>query len=153
MDASLIIARTALLAIALYVAHQIADHWVQTERQATQKSMPGWAGRWACTKHVATLTFTLGLTVTSLAALLPLAIPWPKILAGLAINAVSHYIADRRTPLRWMAKALAGKRQFVNLGLPREGRDDNPSLGTGLYALDQSWHLGWLLVVAVGMGC
>lgn len=25
----------------------------------------------------------------------------------------------------------------------------NPSLGTGAYALDQSWHVGWLFVSAI----
>jgi hypothetical protein len=32
--------------------------------------------------------------------------------------------------------------------LAPEGRDDNPTLGTGAHALDQSWHHGWLAVAA-----
>jgi hypothetical protein len=50
--------------------------------------------------------------------------------------------------LVWMAERL-GMRGFVKLGAPRPGRDDNPSLGTGTYALDQSWHIGWLFVAAL----
>jgi hypothetical protein len=26
---------------------------------------------------------------------------------------------------------------------------DNPSLGTGAYAIDQSWHIAWLAVAAL----
>lgn len=32
---------------------------------------------------------------------------------------------------------------------PIEVTLDNPSLGTGAYALDQSWHFGWLYVAAL----
>jgi hypothetical protein len=42
----------------------------------------------------------------------------------------------------------AGRESFARFGAPREGRDDNPVLGTGAYALDQSWHLGWAAVAA-----
>ena len=45
--------------------------------------------------------------------------------------------------------ALIGKREFVTFGAPRPGRDDNPSMGTGAYALDQSWHWLWLGVAAL----
>src|SRR5256885_16927252 len=70
--------------------------------------------------------------------------PYPTLSrSGLAVSAVTHYIADRRTPLLRLAEAMqpvTGKADFYRLGAPREGRDDNPSLGTGAYALDQSWH-------------
>jgi hypothetical protein len=70
----------------------------------------------------------------------------------MAVSAISHYVADRRTPLRRLAGLLdrpTGKPAFWSLGLPRPGRDDNPTLGTGAYALDQSWHVGWLLVATM----
>jgi len=41
---------------ALFVGHQLADHWVQTDGQAAAKGQPGWRGRWACTRHVLTYT-------------------------------------------------------------------------------------------------
>jgi hypothetical protein len=44
----------AVVLPALLVAHTVADHWVQTDHQAGHKGLPGWAGRWACGKHVAT---------------------------------------------------------------------------------------------------
>src|SRR2546430_8349715 len=89
---------------ALYAAHHVADHWVQTQHQADTKGCAGWRGRIACATHVATYT------LTSLAALLALA--WRTdltlspvtVAAGLAVSAVTHYLADRRTPLKWIAE-------------------------------------------------
>jgi len=71
-----------------------------------------------------------------------------QVAAGLAVSAVTHYIADRRTPLRKLAE-LIGSGGFYALGCPRPGRDDNPSLGTGSYALDQSFHYLFLFVAAL----
>ena len=48
-----------------------------------------------------------------------------------------------------MQSLVTGKADFYRLGAPRDGRDDNPSLGTGAYALDQSWHYLWLFVAAL----
>ncbi|MFI6240583.1 hypothetical protein ACIBEF_11955 [Micromonospora sp. NPDC050795] len=67
---------------------------------------------------------------------------------GMAVNLVTHFIADRRAPLRWLADRT-GSGRFWQLGTPRADRDDNQSLGTGAYALDQSWHYAWLLVAAI----
>jgi hypothetical protein len=55
----------------------------------------------------------------------------------------------------WAAlAALIGPRKhaFWRLGAPRPGRDDNPVLGTGAYALDQAWHTGWLFIAALIIG-
>jgi hypothetical protein len=35
------------------------------------------------------------------------------------------------------------------MGIPRPGTDDAAHLGTGAYALDQSWHVGWLFIAAL----
>lgn len=48
----------AAVFVALYAAHQVGDHWIQTQHQADCKGQPGWAGRWACLAHVATYTAT-----------------------------------------------------------------------------------------------
>lgn len=134
--------------VALFAAHHVADHWVQTQHQADHKGDAGWSGRWACAKHI--LTYT----ATGAVALLALAVvtgwqPTPlALLAGLAVSAVTHYIADRRAPLRRIAE-WTGSARFYALGTPRPGHDDNPSLGTGAYALDQSWHIGWLFIAAL----
>jgi hypothetical protein len=44
---------------------------------------------------------------------------------------------------------IPGKGEFWHLGAPRPGHDDNPCLGTGAYALDQSWHIAWLFISAL----
>jgi hypothetical protein len=135
--------------IALYVAHQVADHWVQTDHQAATKGQPGWAGRVACAGHVATYTITALISCIAVGAVCGVRPDWAwHVLAGLAISAITHYIADRRTPLRRLAQ-WTGHGRFFSLGAPREGKDDNPSLGTGAYALDQSYHYLWLFVAAL----
>ncbi|MGW4462190.1 transcriptional regulator [Micromonospora sp. NPDC004704] len=144
------LAIAAAVFVALYAAHQVADHWVQTSHQAAHKGLPGWTGRLACLGHVTTYTLTGVAFLAMLAGFTgwrPGALP---LLAGLAISAVTHYIADRRTPLRRIA-VLAGAADFHSLGVPRAGRDDNPSLGTGAYALDQSWHIGFLFLSALAI--
>ncbi|MEV4767823.1 DUF3307 domain-containing protein [Micromonospora humida] len=121
---------------ALYAAHQVADHWVQTQRQADHKGLPGWAGRIACAKHVTTYTLTAVVALALVAAVTGWRPNLLAVAAGLTVSAVSHYIADRRTPLRRLADRL--------------GKDPGwLERGGGLYALDQSWHVGWLFVAVL----
>jgi len=134
--------------IALYAAHQVADHWVQTEHQACTKGNPGWAGRLACAGHVATYTITAGVFLSIAAAVLDVPLHPARTITALAVSAATHYLADRRTPLRQLA-GLARHAGFFQLGAPRPGHDDNPTLGTGAYAMDQSWHIAWLFVAAL----
>ncbi|GAB3855587.1 hypothetical protein GCM10029963_50600 [Micromonospora andamanensis] len=135
---------------ALYVAHQVGDHWIQSQHQADHKGLPGWPGRIACAAHVATYTLTALLALVFLIAGTGLRLdPW-AVGVGLTVSAVSHYIADRRTPLRRIAEAL-GSARFYALGTPRPGHNDKPCLGTGAYALDQSWHVAFLFVSALLM--
>lgn len=138
----------AAVFVALYAAHQVADHWVQTGHQAGTKGQPGRSGRAACAGHVLTYTATAFVALFAASWFLDMPLPMSRVAAGLAVSAVTHYWADRRTTLARLAGWL-GKSAFYRLGAPRPGRDDNPSLGTGAYALDQSWHIGWLFVAAL----
>ncbi|MER7172647.1 transcriptional regulator [Streptomyces mesophilus] len=133
---------------ALFVAHSVGDHWVQTSHQSAHKGLPGWAGRLADAKHVATLTATKLVLLLPVVALLELNVSVLGMLLGLAIDAVTHWWADRRTTLARLASAL-GLGGFYRLGAQRNGMGDNPSLGTGAYALDQSFHHLWLFVAAL----
>lgn len=133
---------------ALLVAHTVADHWVQTSHQANTKGLPGWIGRRACAAHVATYTATTAVVTGLLWMVFGLAITPLGFVAGQLVSAVTHYWADRRFTLARACTAL-GKQAFYRLGMPRSGRDDNPTLGTGAYALDQSWHHGWLFITAL----
>lgn len=137
----------AALFAALYTAHQVADHWVQTDGQARRKSTPGWPGRAACTAHVATYTATAVLLMLPVVTLLGVHVSW-GLPIGLTFSAVTHWVIDRRWPLVWLAERT-GSRIFVRMGTPRPGHDDNPSLGTGAYALDQSAHVFALFVAAL----
>ncbi|OPG10394.1 transcriptional regulator [Streptomyces sp. GKU 895] len=138
----------AAVFVALYVAHSVGDHWVQTSHQSLTKGRPGSVGRLADARHVATLTLTKLAVLLPVAWLLNLHLSVPGVAGGLALDAASHWWADRRTTLAWLAK-VTGKGEFYRLGAPRAGRDDNPHIGTGAYALDQSFHHLWLLIAAL----
>ncbi|WP_019872719.1 DUF3307 domain-containing protein [Salinispora oceanensis] len=150
----------AAIFAALYAAHTVADHWVQTQHQADHKGCDPhhggtahphctvWRSRWHCTAHVLTYTATALSAVLVVAWQCGIDLRPGHLVLALTVSAVSHYIADRRTPLRWLADRT-GSGRFYTVGAPRPGRDDNPSIGTGAYALDQSWHTGWILVAAL----
>lgn len=121
---------------ALFVAHQVADHWIQTQHQADCKGRPGWPGRIACAAHVATYTLTALVTLAALALSTDLHLAPGRTAAGLAISAVTHYVADRRVPLRRAADALGKNAGWLDHG-------------GGMYALDQSFHYLFLFVAAL----
>lgn len=135
------------VAVGLLIAHQVADHWFQTEYQSTTKGQRDSAGRAACARHVASYTAITASVVLMLWGAFDLDISWWGFVVGQLLSAGTHYWADRRYTLERLAVAT-GNGEFHALGVPREGRDDNPSLGTGKYALDQSWHWAWLGVAA-----
>lgn len=134
---------------ALYAAHQVADHWIQTDHQAGHKGAAGWPGRIACAAHVATYTITALVALVAVTLTTGMHLSPARVALALAISAGTHYIADRRTPLAKIAK-LTGSARFYGFGTPQPGdQGGRPCLGTGAYALDQSWHIGWLFVAAL----
>ncbi|MEV6679577.1 transcriptional regulator [Streptomyces erythrochromogenes] len=140
---------------ALYVAHSVGDHWVQTSRQSADKGKPGWTGRLADARHVATLTATKLVVLLPVALLLDLPLTAAGLMAGLGVDAVTHWWADRRSTLARLAKAC-GLEGFYSLGTPAHPAapvtaTGGPAahLGTGAYALDQAFHHLWLLVAAL----
>lgn len=129
----------AAVAATVYAAHQAGDYWVQTSGQAADKGLPGWPGRVACALHVATYTITLltFLLIEQFWTGTDLSTSWLN--AGLALSAVTHYFADRRKPLAWLAGKL-GKQGFWQAGT---------GLATGAALLDQAWHWIWLFASAL----
>jgi hypothetical protein len=129
----------AVVFTAYLTGHHLGDYWIQTHLQALRKSLPGWAGRRACLAHVASYTLTLavflGLAAWGLA--LPVS-PW-RAAFGLLVSAGTHYMADRREPLRRIAR-LIGKEEYWNAG---------GGLASGASYLDQSWHLVWIFAAAL----
>lgn len=132
----------------LFAASQFADHWLQANRQALGKGLPGWPGRLACARHAAVVTTVLALSLAGTAAATGarFSVRWTAL--ALALNGVTHWWADRRATLAALAGSI-GKGALWSIGMPRPGRDDNACLGTGAYVLDQSWHVFWLLVAAL----
>ncbi|MBC2869823.1 transcriptional regulator [Streptomyces mexicanus] len=140
---------------ALYVAHSVGDHWVQSSCQAATKGLPGWTGRLACGRHVLGLTLTKGLVLAPVVLVLDLPVTTLGLVLGLGIDAATHYWADRRTTLKRLADRC-GQTAFYSLGTPAHAEhpvtakgEYAPTIGTGAYALDQSWHVLWLGVAAV----
>ncbi|MFF4856584.1 transcriptional regulator [Streptomyces rubiginosohelvolus] len=149
------VATFAAVFVALYVAHSVGDHWVQTSHQSATKGKPGWAGRLADARHVASLTATKLAVLLPVAGLLGLNLSLLGLVLGLGLDAVTHWWADRRTTLARLAKAL-GQSEFYALGTPAHPlapvtAEGKPAahLGTGAYALDQSFHHLWLLVASL----
>lgn len=150
---------------ALYAAHQVGDHWPSTHRgaqlkgltkdQAVAAGLDRHAGPRACAVHVATYTATAVLFLAVLAWRTGLDLDPARTVLGLALSAASHYWADRRRTLRGLCRLLnrafpgLGKEAFYDLGAPRPGHDDNLSIGTGAYALDQSFHVLSLFLAAL----
>jgi len=127
--------RFSAIFVMLYIAHMIADYWVQTDWQAKRKAIVGAAGRIACSIHVATYTATLAIVVVVVSYRLDMDLSPVKVIVALAVSAITHYIADRRIPLRRLAVACRHSGAWLD--------------GGGLALVDQAWHLGWLGVVAL----
>ena len=130
-------ARFAAAYALLRAAADIADHWVQSDHQAGTKGQhdhndgqSSAAGRRACAAHVATYTATQAAALLAGSRLLGIRLRPRQVAAGLALSAVTHYIADRREPLRRLADAT-GKANFVRLA--------DHGLNGG-YLLDQAFH-------------
>lgn len=103
-----------------------------------------WTGRLACAKHVVSYTFRTAFAVRMLWLRFGPHMTWISFAPGQAISAITHYRADRRSTLQALAEKI-GSGGLYKLGAPRNGVDengkpynDNPSFGTGAYALDQS---------------
>jgi hypothetical protein len=150
----------AAVGFTLWVLHSVSDHWIQTSAQAAAKGSSGWRGWAADTRHVATLTLAQLLSLIVVAAALHLHLRPAAIAAGLTVNALTHWYADRAadswradrpdpTP-RTLARVaeLTGNGGFWRNGLPQKP-GDVATLGSGAYALDQSWHHFWLAVAAL----
>jgi hypothetical protein len=131
----------------LFASHELGDHWIQTSHQALNKHRDDTTGRATCAAHVAALTATHGLALAAGAAATRDPLRPRRVAAGLAVIAVTHYWADRRTTLARLAKALH-QSEYYGFGQPRPGHDDAPHVGTGAFHLDQAWHVGWLAVAA-----
>lgn len=129
----------------LTAAHEVADHWVQIDAQAVAKGQPGPAGARACAAHVATYTATQGLALLAADRLLGLGLNWRAAAAGLAVSAVTHYVADRQGG-HWRDKRPRGVVRLAAVTGHAGWLERDPGAG---YLMDQAWHKGWIAVAAV----
>lgn len=133
---------------ALSASHEVADHWVQTDRIAVAKGTPGREGAIACAEHVITYTATQGLALLAADRILGLRLNWKRAAAGLAISAATHYIADRQGG-HWRDENSRGIVRLAASTGHAGWLQRDPGAG---YLMDQSWHKGWLAVAAVVIG-
>lgn len=133
---------------ALRAAHTVADHIVQSGDDAQAKAGHGWPARNACARHVAELTAVQILALAAVAAVAGERLDPRRVAAGLAVNAATHYVLDRRPIARRLNHALGKKDFYDKFRVQRVGWVDPYGPGTGPYTLDQAWHDGILAVAA-----
>jgi hypothetical protein len=135
-----VVARSVIFAVslsALLVAHQLADHVLQTDRQAAGKA-DGRGWWWPMLGHLAGYHLTAAGVLLGTAAVLHLPLTVLGVAAGLAFSAVTHGLLDRRWPVRAILRAV---------GSPRFAEATAPVCG--LYQADQALHKTALLVSAL----
>jgi hypothetical protein len=126
---------------ALYAAHTIGDHVIQTDHQAAEKAGKGWPAARAMAGHVGTY---LACQAVALGVLI-LVGAGPTVLGaalGLAFSGATHAFIDRRWPVQWILRHT-GSPNFA--GLASHGMN-------GPYLTDQSLHIGCLFVAALIAG-
>jgi hypothetical protein len=124
----------AAFMLAMLTAHQLGDHWVQTDHQANGKGARDFTGAVLCARHVGTYTATTAVFGALAWWVLDLDITVVGFVAGQAVSALTHYWADRRFTLKWLARKT------------RHGAYYDRG---GAYQLDQAYHWSWLFVAAL----
>ncbi len=121
--------------------HPFCDQWLQSSEDAMGKGVSGREGAKHCARHVGSYTAGQVAAAVGVTRVLGFRIPMPAFLAGAALNAVTHYVIDRREPLKRAARRF-GKGGYVEHATVqrREGVVDQAGPGTALMELDQSAH-------------
>ncbi|MEU7222292.1 transcriptional regulator [Streptomyces chrestomyceticus] len=137
--------------IALYIGHLLGDHIIQTSAQAEAKGAQGWPGRLACAGHVATLTLAKAGALGAVVLTLHLPVTLPGLVLGGAVDAASHYWADRRFTLLGLVRAIrrGGYLDYGTVVRKPDKDADGTGPGTAAYEIDQTWHTLWLGVAAL----
>lgn len=130
----------------LTAAHEAGDYLVQRDADAVKKGLPGPKGAAACARHVLTYTATQAAALWAADRHLGLSLDRRRVAAGLAVSAVTHYVADRcaehwadtgsDAPLLVRAMQAAGKKTWLTRA---------PEAGP---LIDQAWHKAWVTVAA-----
>jgi len=150
----LVRATTAAFAFGAQLAgHYIGDQWLQTSGQACKKALDGpercAVAMWHCAKHVIIWSATVAGFLAAGAWWLHLPLKPSWLAVGIAVNVVTHFVADLRTPLIRLAR-LAGRGSYIEHSqVLRPDGAQKTGPGTAIFHLDQSWHIAWLLVASL----
>ncbi|MEU6965056.1 DUF3307 domain-containing protein [Streptomyces chrestomyceticus] len=151
LQTALAAATFAAVFVALYIGHLLGDHVVQSSAQAEAKGAQGWLGRLACARHVLTLTVTKSGILGAVVLTLHLPVTIPGLLLGTAVDAASHYWADRRIMLLASVRAIRrGSYLDYATVVRKPGKaEDAFGPGTAAFEIDQTWHVLWLGIAAL----
>jgi hypothetical protein len=147
-------ATTGVAFAALYAGHYLGDQWIQTAAQACKKSLDRpdaktLEAHWHCAKHVFNYTLSGLLMFLGAAAWLNLPVRPGWLAAGIALNAITHYVVDLRSPLMWMAKKVGRMGYVEHCQVVRPTGPERVGPGTGAFHLDQAWHFIWIFFSAL----
>ncbi|UKD50813.1 hypothetical protein L3Q65_00525 (plasmid) [Amycolatopsis sp. FU40] len=136
--------------------HPFCDQILQNGDDAIDKGKPGWVGRKACARHVASYSAGQLVAAAGVTRALGFRAPLTGLLAGTAVNAITHYVIDRREPLKKFlvsdrARKLrlvgAGKAGYLAHATAQRGEQpdgtpivDEGGPGTALMECDQAAH-------------
>lgn len=138
-------ARFAAAYAALTASHEVADHWVQLDSQATVKGDRSRAGAVACAKHVATYTATQAAALATVERVTGAGLTWKRAALALAVSAATHYVADRQGG-HWRDGQPRGIVRLAAATGHSGWLQRDPGAG---YLMDQAWHKGWIAVAAL----
>lgn len=127
----------AAVFVALYAAHHLGDHIVQTDWQARHKTDRGWVGVRAMAGHLAGYHLAAAAALAAVTAF-GADITWAGAAAGLGFSAATHAVLDRRWPVQWLLEHT-GSAAFADRQTPI----------CGMYEADQSLHVAALFVAAL----
>lgn len=137
-------AQFAAVYAALTASHEVADHWVQIDAQAVAKGKPGTEGVRACAAHVATYTATQAAALYAVQRATGMRLSWRRAALGLAVSALTHYVADRKGG-HWRDEQPSGVVRLAAVTGHAGWLARDPGAG---YLMDQSWHKGWIAMAA-----
>ncbi|GAA1208906.1 hypothetical protein [Prauserella alba] len=123
--------------------HPYCDQILQSSVDAQGKARPGREGAKHCARHVATYTAGQAAAGWAVTRVLGHRVPVRAWLTGHALNAATHYVIDRREPLKKFLRSKAiGKGGYLDHATVqrRDGVIDEGGPGTALMEMDQAAH-------------
>lgn len=126
--------------------HGAADQFLQRNADAIGKAQPGWAGRRHCASHVATYSAGQLAAAIVMTRALGYRLPITALAAGTAVNATTHYVIDRRVPLKRFLVAIGKSKYLEHTTVQRRQAPDGTPVveesgpGSALFECDQAAH-------------